>query len=55
MVLCYDVSKEVIKVKKLKLGAKGNQGSQQTVVTVDNIRIGIDFALIAGPCGVESE
>ncbi len=55
MVLCYDVSKEVIKVKKLKLGAKGNQGSQQTVVIVDNIRIGIDFALIAGPCGVESE
>jgi 3-deoxy-7-phosphoheptulonate synthase len=55
MVLCYDVSQEVIKVKKLKLGAKGSQGSQQTVVIVDNIRIGIDFALIAGPCGVESE
>jgi 3-deoxy-7-phosphoheptulonate synthase len=55
MVLCYDVDTEVIKMKNLKLGVKGNKGAQQTVVTVDNIRIGIDFALIAGPCGVESE
>ena len=42
-------------MKNLKLGAKKNKGSQKTVVTVDNIRIGIDFVLIAGPCGVESE
>ena len=42
-------------MKKLKLGAKGDKDAQQTVVTVDNLRIGIDFALIAGPCGVESE
>jgi 3-deoxy-7-phosphoheptulonate synthase len=55
MSICYDDDTEFTKMKKLKLGAKGNQGSQQTVVIVDNIRIGIDFALIAGPCGVESE
>jgi 3-deoxy-7-phosphoheptulonate synthase len=55
MVICYDIDREVIEMKNLKLGAKKNKGSQQTVVTVDNIRIGIDFALIAGPCGVESE
>lgn len=55
MVICYDVNTEFIKMKNLKLGAKGNKGLQQTVITVDNIRIGIDFVLIAGPCGVENE
>jgi 3-deoxy-7-phosphoheptulonate synthase len=55
MVICYDIDREVTEVKNLKLGAKKNKGSQQTVVNVGNIRIGVDFALIAGPCGVESE
>ncbi len=55
MAICYDVDTEVIKMKNLKLGAKGSKDAKQTVVIVDNIRIGIDFALIAGPCGVESE
>jgi len=55
LAICYDDDTEFIKMKKLKLGAKGNKDTQQTVVTVDNVRIGIDFALSAGPCGVESE
>ncbi len=42
-------------MKNLKLGAKSDKGSQRTVVTVDNIRVGIDFVLIAGPCSVENE
>jgi 3-deoxy-7-phosphoheptulonate synthase len=42
-------------MKNLKLGAKGNENSKKTVVTVDNVKVGIDFVLIAGPCGVESE
>jgi len=55
MLICYDIDWEVIEMKNLKLGARSHKGSQRTVVTVDNVRVGIDFALIAGPCGVESE
>ena len=39
----------------LKLVAKGFNNTQQTVVTVDHLRVGIDFALVAGPCSVENE
>jgi 3-deoxy-7-phosphoheptulonate synthase len=42
-------------MKDLKLGAKTGKNSQQTIVHVDKVRIGIDFVLIAGPCSVESE
>jgi 3-deoxy-7-phosphoheptulonate synthase len=42
-------------MKNLKLCAKSHTDSQPTVVQVDGVRIGIDFVLIAGPCGVESE
>jgi 3-deoxy-7-phosphoheptulonate synthase len=42
-------------MKDLKLGAKSSKDPGQTIVTVENVRIGIDFALIAGPCSVESE
>lgn len=42
-------------MKNLKLGAKNQKNSQQTVVTVGNVKVGTDFVLIAGPCSVESE
>jgi len=42
-------------MKNLKLCAKSYKGTEGTVVVVNNIRVGIDFALIAGPCSVESE
>lgn len=42
-------------MKDLKLGARSSTDSQPTVITIGNIRIGIDFVIIAGPCSVESE
>jgi 3-deoxy-7-phosphoheptulonate synthase len=42
-------------MKNLKLCVKNESNSKPTVVTVGDVRIGIDFAIIAGPCGVESE
>ncbi len=42
-------------MKNLKLCAKSNTHSKPTIVTVGTVRVGLDFALIAGPCGVESE
>lgn len=39
----------------LKLCAWSHTNSKPTVVQVDGVRIGEDFVLIAGPCGVESE
>lgn len=40
-------------MKNLKLSSLNN--NKRTVITVGNVRIGIDFLLIAGPCSVESE
>ena len=40
-------------MKNLKLAA-GNS-DQRTVITVGNLKIGSDFAVMAGPCSVESE
>lgn len=42
-------------MKNLKLCGKSDNNPIQTIVTVGNLRIGIDFALIAGPCSVENE
>ncbi|NIM16440.1 MAG: 3-deoxy-7-phosphoheptulonate synthase [Candidatus Aminicenantes bacterium] len=42
-------------MKGLKLGARSVKDWKPTVVTVGDVRIGIDFALIAGPCSVENE
>ena len=42
-------------MKGLKLGARSVKDWKPTVVTVGNVRVGIDFALIAGPCSVENE
>jgi 3-deoxy-7-phosphoheptulonate synthase len=42
-------------MKNLKLGAKSHNDSKTTVVTVDNVKIGEDFVVIAGPCSVETE
>jgi 3-deoxy-7-phosphoheptulonate synthase len=39
----------------LKLTSLNGDHNRRTVVTVDNIRIGDDFVVIAGPCSVESE
>ncbi|MBU0585906.1 3-deoxy-7-phosphoheptulonate synthase [Candidatus Micrarchaeota archaeon] len=40
-------------MKNLKLA--GLQGSKRTVVQVGQVKVGEDFTIIAGPCGVESE
>lgn len=40
-------------MKNIKLA--GLNGSGRSIVRVGNVRIGKDFALIAGPCGVESQ
>ena len=40
-------------MKNLKLTSLN--GKKRTVITVDNIKIGEDFVVIAGPCSVESE
>lgn len=42
-------------MKDLKLGALNKQNNQRTIITVGNVRIGIDLLIIAGPCSVESE
>jgi 3-deoxy-7-phosphoheptulonate synthase len=42
-------------MKNLKLCARSDKNAATTIVQVNGVRVGIDFALIAGPCGVESE
>ncbi|MCP5053233.1 MAG: 3-deoxy-7-phosphoheptulonate synthase [bacterium] len=42
-------------MKNLKLSAKSDKHPDRTIVTVGTVRVGAEFALIAGPCGVESE
>ena len=39
----------------LKLAALNGDNKKHTVITVDNVKIGEDFVVIAGPCSVESE
>jgi 3-deoxy-7-phosphoheptulonate synthase len=39
----------------LKLAALNGDNKRHTVITVDNVKIGEDFVVIAGPCSVESE
>jgi 3-deoxy-7-phosphoheptulonate synthase len=39
----------------LKLAALNDEPERRTVITVDNVKIGEDFVVIAGPCSVESE
>ena len=46
---------EGLDIKNLKLGAKTGKKTQSTIVVVDNIRVGLDFLLVAGPCSVENE
>jgi 3-deoxy-7-phosphoheptulonate synthase len=42
-------------MKNLKLGAKNQKDSKGTVIVVGDVKIGIDFVIIAGPCSVENE
>jgi len=42
-------------MKNLKLCSKNKTNGDQTIVQVGDIRVGIDYVLIAGPCSVESE
>lgn len=42
-------------MKDLKLSSLDNNNLKRSLVTVGNIKVGIDFLLIAGPCSVESE
>jgi 3-deoxy-7-phosphoheptulonate synthase len=39
----------------LKLAALNGDNKKHTVITVDNVKVGKDFVVIAGPCSVESE
>ncbi len=39
----------------LKLATYDQKTEKRSVVNVGNVRVGIDFVLIAGPCSVESE
>jgi 3-deoxy-7-phosphoheptulonate synthase len=39
----------------LRLTALNGDRNRRTVVTVDHVRVGEDFVVIAGPCSVESE
>ncbi len=39
----------------LRLGSLEHNHNRRTSVSVGDVRVGIDFALIAGPCSVESE
>jgi len=39
----------------IKLAAMNGDGHMRTVITVDNVKIGEGFVVIAGPCSVESE
>ena len=40
---------------KVKLYSLESSGHKRTIVNVSGIEVGKDFALIAGPCSVESE
>lgn len=42
-------------MKDLKLSAINGRDDRRSVVTVGDVRIGLDFLLIAGPCSVENE
>ena len=42
-------------MKNLKLSSLNGDPQKRTVVTVDNVKVGEDFVVIAGPCSVESE
>jgi 3-deoxy-7-phosphoheptulonate synthase len=42
-------------MKNLKLTSLNGDDRKRTVVTVDNVKIGEDFVVLAGPCSVESE
>lgn len=42
-------------MRNLKLTSLDGNDNNRTVVTVDNVKIGEDFVVIAGPCSVESE
>ena len=42
-------------MKNLKLASLNGEPKRRTVIEVDNVRIGEDFVVIAGPCSVESE
>jgi 3-deoxy-7-phosphoheptulonate synthase len=42
-------------MKNLKLTSLNGDDKKRTVVTVDTVKIGEDFVVIAGPCSVESE
>ena len=39
----------------LKLASLNGEDKRRTVITVDDVKIGEDFVVIAGPCSVESE
>ncbi len=39
----------------LKLAALNGDNKKHTVITIDNVKVGEDFVVIAGPCSVESE
>jgi len=39
----------------LRLSSLNGDGNRRTIVTVDGVRVGEDFVVIAGPCSVESE
>jgi len=42
-------------MKNLKLTSVNGEETRRTVIPVDNVRVGEDFVVIAGPCSVESE
>jgi len=42
-------------MKNLKLTSLNGDDKKRTTVTVDSVKIGEDFVVIAGPCSVESE
>ena len=39
----------------LKLTSSNGEDNRRTIITVDDVKIGEDFVVIAGPCSVESE
>jgi len=39
----------------LKLASLNGEANRRTIITVDEVKIGKDFVVIAGPCSVESE
>jgi len=42
-------------MNNLKLASLNGDNNKRTVITVDNVKVGEDFVVIAGPCSVESE